>query len=244
MSFSWPNQRRAAVSITFDDGRASQLDQGIPLLDRYGIRGTFYVKIEALAKRLEDWRAASERGHEIGNHTLTHPCSGNYPFSRNTPLEDYTLEGIEADILEANRRIEHAVGRSATTFAYPCGQYFLGRGQNTVSYIPVIARHFLAGRAFYTPSGNDPAFCDLARLQCRQMDRLPPEEAAEAVEQALQQGSWLVLGAHEVAPQGRQSVSPETLEAVCEACARHSDAIWADTVDAVGRWIRDQREGG
>ena len=47
----FPGRAKAAVSVTFDDARPSQLDRGIPILDRHGVRGTFYVLPRRVAKR-------------------------------------------------------------------------------------------------------------------------------------------------------------------------------------------------
>ena len=80
--FAWPEGRRAAVSLSFDDARVTQTDRGLPILDEAGLRATFYVSTELVDRRLEPWREALARGHEIGNHTFTHPCSGNFAWSR------------------------------------------------------------------------------------------------------------------------------------------------------------------
>jgi peptidoglycan/xylan/chitin deacetylase (PgdA/CDA1 family) len=39
--FRWPNGKRVAVSLSFDDTRASQMDAGLPLFDRYHAKVTF-----------------------------------------------------------------------------------------------------------------------------------------------------------------------------------------------------------
>ncbi|HDS74020.1 MAG TPA: hypothetical protein ENN56_00625, partial [Firmicutes bacterium] len=42
-SFPWPNGERAAVSLTFDDGVASQYETVIPMLNKRGFHGTVYI---------------------------------------------------------------------------------------------------------------------------------------------------------------------------------------------------------
>ncbi len=93
--FQWPNGKRAAVSLTFDDSRLSQIDAGLAVLRKQGVKATFYAQAPGVEKRLEGWKQAVAEGHEIGNHTVTHPCTGNYPFSRNNALEDYDLNALE-----------------------------------------------------------------------------------------------------------------------------------------------------
>ena len=90
--FPWPEGIRCAVSLAFDDARLTQVDKGIPLLNKYGIKATFYVSPEQLLQRADDWKQAVANGHEIGNHTMTHPCTGNYAFSRDNALEEYDLK--------------------------------------------------------------------------------------------------------------------------------------------------------
>ena len=77
-SFEWPEGKKMGLSLTFDDGRNSQIDKGIPLFDKYGVKGTFYVSTQNIVGRTEKWRRAAANGHEIGNHTLSHPCTGNF----------------------------------------------------------------------------------------------------------------------------------------------------------------------
>jgi len=75
---NWPNGSRAALSLSFDDARFSQVQCGLPTLAKVGVRASFYVTISYMNQRLDAWKQAVRDGHEIGNHTMTHPCSGNY----------------------------------------------------------------------------------------------------------------------------------------------------------------------
>src|SRR5690242_18300226 len=77
-AIEWPEGKKVAVSLSFDDARLSQVDAGIPMLDEYGVKATFYLNPDPMRERLEGWRKAVASGHEIGNHSKTHPCSGNY----------------------------------------------------------------------------------------------------------------------------------------------------------------------
>src|SRR3546814_5290486 len=67
------------LSLAYDDALDSQLDNAIPALDRHGFHASFYLPLAAdtLRTRLDEWRAAAARGHELGNHTLFHQCSGS-----------------------------------------------------------------------------------------------------------------------------------------------------------------------
>ncbi len=69
-SFSWPDGNQAALSLSFDDSRTSQVDGGTALLNRLGVKVTFYVVPSRVEERLPGWKAAVASGHEIANHFL------------------------------------------------------------------------------------------------------------------------------------------------------------------------------
>src|SRR4051794_37830669 len=122
----WPDGARAALSISFDDARPSQPRVAAPLFDRLDVRATFFVLPEPLSRERAAWRDMVAAGHEIGNHTASHPCSGNFPWSRGRALERLTVGDIAGEVDDAERRIEDSVGVTPTVFAYPCGQTFVG----------------------------------------------------------------------------------------------------------------------
>ena len=82
-AITWPDGKKAAVSLSFDDARLSQVDTGIPVLDEFEVKATFYLSVEAMRERLDGWKKAAANGHEIGNHSMTHPCSGNFAWVPN-----------------------------------------------------------------------------------------------------------------------------------------------------------------
>jgi peptidoglycan/xylan/chitin deacetylase (PgdA/CDA1 family) len=239
--FAWPQGKQCAVSVTFDDARPSQVAAGFPILDRHGVRGTFYVMSARVAERHPDWLAAVERGHEAGNHSMKHPCSGNFAFSRARALEDYTLAQMEAEILEASDAIEKLLKIRPKTFAYPCAQTFVGRGLNHQSYVPIIARHFVVGRWGFNEISSDPNWLDLALVTSLSMDDISWEAALKLIEFALKEGRWLILTGHDVGQDHWQSVRSDTLDKICQYCQDESNGVWIDTVAAVGEYIRKNR---
>ncbi|MBN2449509.1 MAG: polysaccharide deacetylase family protein [Lentisphaeria bacterium] len=240
--FPWPSGKRAAVSLSFDDARPSQLEQGIPILDRYGVHATFYVTMARARERLADWGAAAiRRGHEIGNHSLTHRCSGNFGWGDRPVLEETTLEAMEADLAAADAQIRSELGVQPLTFAYPCGMDFVGRGVDRRSYVPLVARRYLAGRGFRDEYMNRPDFCDLARVGGTEMDGLTAEQMIQTARNAVRGGLWLVFVAHDVGQQPRQCITPEALERFCAWGTDPQNGIWIDTVAAVAACVQERR---
>ena len=241
--FSWPEGKQAAVSLSFDDARESQVIAGTSLLDRYGIKATFFVVPATMEKRLEGWKKAVESGHEIGNHSLNHPCSGNFSWSRNKALEDYTLQKMRKELLESNKRIEELLQVKAEVFAYPCGQKFVGRGKQTKSYVPLVAKLFLAGRGWMDEAANDPLHCNFQQLTGIEMDGKNFDQIRVLLEDAKKNGSWLVLAGHEMGEAGQQTTRLAMLKQLAEYIQDPVNGIWIAPMGTVAKYIQSYKEG-
>jgi len=198
--FKWPDGKKLAISLSFDDARLSQADKGFAVLDKYGVKASFYVSPDPLLLRLDAWQAAVENGHDIGNHSLLHSCTGNYSWSRHKALEDYTLERMSFELDSASRIIEEALGITPVSFGYPCGQTYIGRGLKTKSYVPLISAMFATGRTWLDEGPNDPGYCDLAQLTGMELDGKNFEQILSLIESSRETGSWLILAGHEIPP--------------------------------------------
>jgi len=237
--FVWPEPYRMAVSLTFDDGRPTQLPILVPYLAEQQVKASFYILPRVVAANAEGWRKVLGAGHEIGNHSHTHPCSGSHRWSRNNALEDYTLERIALDIDQASDALEILLGTRPETYAYPCYGTFVGMGLERKSYVPVVAERFVAGRSGLSDIANDPSFCDPHCLHSFELDDRSPESAVRLLENAYQDGRWGVFTSHEVAPEPvpnkeRYSTTLATLDAVVQWCRSKPD-VWIDTVATVAR---------
>jgi len=240
--FSWPEGRAVAVSLSFDDARPSQIDTLLPLLNKYGVKATFYVTPQNLPPRISEWRELVAAGHEVGNHTVSHPCSINFKFCRANGLEEYSLDRMESEILDCNRQIETLLGVTPQTFAYPCGQTFVGRGTATRSYVPLIARHFIAGRGFMGEWHNAPDVCDLAQLSGRDLDQKSFAVLREWIDTAREENGWLVLAGHDAGEEDvRQVTRLDTLRALFDYVRNPANGVWLDTVAAIARYVRDRQ---
>lgn len=237
----WPEGKRMALSLSFDDGRASQVDVGTPLFDRYDAKVTFYLVPSAVEQRLSKWKQAAGNGHEMGNHSQNHPCSGNFLWAREKAIEEYTLEQMEEELEDANQQIEQMLGVIPTTFAYPCGQTYVGRGTNTQSYVPVVAELFTAGRGWLDEAPNDPSYCDMAQITGVSMDAKNFDEIKPMIEAAAEQGLWLVLAGHDIGEEGAQTTRTEMLEALIQYAQNPANGIWLAPVGEVADYVVAER---
>ena len=237
----WPEGKRVAVSLTFDDGRLSQVDKGITLLDQYNVKATFYLMPSSLKERLEGWKKAAASGHEIGNHSLNHPCSGNFEWSRHKALENYSLEQMRNELSTSNKEIETLLGVKSEVFAYPCGQTFIGRGVNTKSYVPIVAELFLCGRGWMDEAPNDPTYCDFAQLTGVEMDGKDFEQIKPLIESAREHNYWLVLAGHEMNDSGNQTTRLSMLKKLIEYAQDPANGVWLAPVGTVAKYVQKNK---
>jgi peptidoglycan/xylan/chitin deacetylase (PgdA/CDA1 family) len=240
--FTWPDGKRGAISLSFDDGWPSQIDIGLPLLDKYNVQATFYVVPARINKRLGGWKQAVAKGHEIGNHTLHHPCTENFDWvnSKNA-IENYTLEKIRMELFEANRQIENLIGVTPESFAYPCGATSVGRGLKSKSFIPVVAKIFVSGRDWLGEVSNNPAKVDIAQVLGIKMDDKDFEGIHDILEEAKKEGRWLVLVGHEIGSKGAYTTRTAMLEKLLAYIQNPKNQLWVAPVGTVAKYITEKR---
>lgn len=145
-TIAWPNGATTAISLSYDDAIDSQLDHAVPALDRHGFKASFYMVMssETLQTRLQEWREVAAAGHELGNHTLFHPCSASLPdrdwVAPYHDMDQRTVEQMRQEVLTANAFLRAIDGRTLRTFTPPCGD-LLASGEN---YLPAVADEFVA----------------------------------------------------------------------------------------------------
>ena len=221
---AWPGSARAAVSLTYDDGYDSQLDNAAPVLAELSLSATFFLTVRNMQARLADWKMLAEKGHEIGNHTMTHPCNlGAYSAKR----------FMEEEILPAEHYFDDNFGGPRPRcFAYPCGFEGLGKGntrQRVRRYENDLRKTFLAARTVNGPP-NDPR--DVVRERFFLNGFEPTYDfdsshlAAAYLREALNHGYWAILIFHEVLDtrKGEEDTSKLVHRAILEQITR--EAIW------------------
>ena len=197
--FKWPAEAKAAVSLTYDDGIRSQFENALPQLDKYGIKGTFFPSTWGLSspENAQIWRQIAATGHEIGCHTLHHPCSDAFDFvKKGYSLQEYDLDRMEKELGE-NMDLIRGFGykEKDLVFAYPCGQTAVGPKLD-ISYIPLIEKLFMAGR------GIKSGYAIPGRIHMHEVSCFGVEEDGQGlinlVKEAERTGSWAVILFHGV----------------------------------------------
>ena len=101
------------ASLTFDAAWGNEDTQTlVDILGRYGVRATFFVVGAWAEKYPESVRALHEAGHEVMNHSGTHPH-----------LSKLSASEIRAEADECGDKVEAVTGVRPTLFRCPYGEY-------------------------------------------------------------------------------------------------------------------------
>ena len=216
------------VSFTFDDTPKSAAAVGVPILDAYNARATFYVSGGLVDKWSGHWTGISadeivglhRAGHEIACHTFSH-----------TRTTDLDAAGLATEI-EDNRRYLLALDPSIKieNFAYPYGLgSVLRKGQ--------LKKIFHSSRGII-PGANsgvvDLQFLRATPLIDRDIDR---DGIDRAFEEAVANNGWLIFYSHDVATEpSPYGCSPSLLRHALDAASRRNVQILsvADALRSAG----------
>ena len=101
------------VSISFDAAWGTEFSRELlDILDEYGIKTTFFVVKFWVEENPEMAREIVNRGHELGNHSATHPQVGNL-----------SAAAIEQEIMSTHEVIKDITGFEPVLFRPPFGHY-------------------------------------------------------------------------------------------------------------------------
>jgi peptidoglycan/xylan/chitin deacetylase (PgdA/CDA1 family) len=214
--------RAAAICYSFDDGLKNQADVALPILDKYGFKGTFFIipgiipqnGKQALSTKESingniSWtvlKAMAANGHEIASHSWSHKGMKG--------LSDSLLQ---QEIDKADQIILKQTGIFPVTFAYPYNS-FDDRVHQAVFTKHIAAREFQfgIGANFTAQQGNAWA------------DKLIKDE------------SWGIAMIHAISKGFDTLSSPKVLEDHIDYVSRLRDRIWVDTFSALSRYFGER----
>ena len=190
--------KKAAIVITYDDAIDQHLDHAVPVLDSLGLKATFYLTAfsRSVQTRLEDWRALAVNGHELGNHTLYHPCAGGTGrewVPADYDLRNYTVTRMIDEIRMTNLFLQALDGKIERSFAYTCGDQMV---QDSL-FISTLKNDFIAARGVRGQL-QQPASTDLYNIDCYVVNQHRAADMIGWAKAAMEKGSLLVILFHGV----------------------------------------------
>ncbi|APQ15931.1 polysaccharide deacetylase family protein [Maribacter hydrothermalis] len=237
--FKWPENKKAAVCLTFDDGQDSHLDNAIPILDSFNIKATFYCpgNTTSLHNRTMEWKKIVENGHELGNHSLFHPCDARV-FDWVKPeydLNQYSLEQIRMELYTANTLLNAIDGKTYRTYGYTCSNY---KVQGDSTYVGVVKKLFSAARSD-GPIPDTMDNIDINFMPSWDVDSNTGKELIEYVKVAKKNGTIATFMFHSVGG-GYLNVSNEALQELLIYLKENEQDYWVDTFYNVTKYISEQ----
>ncbi|HEX3504308.1 MAG TPA: polysaccharide deacetylase family protein [Xanthobacteraceae bacterium] len=197
------------VSFTFDDVPDSAYLNGAAVLERHGVRGTFYIASGICGSQDTYWRvigedqvrALYEADHEIGCHTFSH-----------VRVEDLDRRRMDDESEQNLRRLrELCPGIALTNFCYPFGRASLPRKMQ-------LQKRFDTCRSIY--EGINAGTADLGMLRMIELyDRtLTKDKLRRVLDETQERNGWLIFATHDVAdPPSWIGCSPRLLDDVLTA---------------------------
>ena len=147
------------VSITFDDGNEHQYNAFFPILEKYGLKGTFYVVTSWIGQEgFLNWDQLAKLysyGSEIGSHTHTHQN-----------LMNLSREALDFELYTSLMSLSHF---DCKTLAYPYGGY----NRLVIDYVK---KYYIGARGYFVNNIRYPVLDEIN--QCYSLFGLATEESS------------------------------------------------------------------
>jgi peptidoglycan/xylan/chitin deacetylase (PgdA/CDA1 family) len=218
------DDKPAALSLTFDDGSENQIALGVPLLDKYHLKASFFVIAGLTREHASDplphnkdqwgevswdqWRTVAQKGYEIGNHSLTHIFLTKIPDDQ-----------LAREVNDSAALIAKEIGTPPISFVCPFNEM-------NDHVRDVVLQHHLCLRDQWIEFGG-PAFT--------------PDVATHAVDDAILTHRWLVPMLHGINHDGYDPLPPATLEQILAYIDKRRASLWIDTFGHIGCYLQERQ---
>lgn len=105
-----PTVANKTIALTFDDGPGPYTAHLLDILDQYGAKATFFLIGSKVSGQASVVRSIQARGHQLGNHSWSHP-----------ELPKLSVDQIAGEIDRTNEAIRQATGVKPSILRPPYG---------------------------------------------------------------------------------------------------------------------------
>ena len=105
-----PTTGNKVIALTFDDGPGPYTVHLLDILDQYGAKATFFLIGSKVSGQASVVRSTQARGHQLGNHSWSHP-----------ELPKLSVDQIAGEIDRTNEAIRQATGVKPSILRPPYG---------------------------------------------------------------------------------------------------------------------------
>jgi len=233
---TWKDNRKGAISFTFDDGLRGAFEHGAAELEAAGLKGTFYIFTDTTT--IYDGELAStslvrtyqELGHEIGSHTANHSNLGFLTASGD-------LDSLEEVLSVSVELLNERFRQETTSMSIPFGSF----RYETLDYI---SRFFYSARSSQFGFNLATPYDFYALKSWPILSTSYPGYVDDLLAIAESFGSYLPLMYHDMVDEAfdeeadiynyRRELFRETLQ---DAISRD---LWIDTHERIYKYIRER----
>jgi Cellulase (glycosyl hydrolase family 5)/Polysaccharide deacetylase/Divergent InlB B-repeat domain len=218
---TWQGFCTAALTYTFDDLCPNQVPIAVPLLDKYGIKATFYPVIN----QNPDWVALKKlaaNGHEIGSHTMTH-----------TDLKGAASQ--EDELKNSKAEIEKQIPDSkCITIAYP----YCNAGTESL-----VSKYYVAARGCSGQiESKTPSFLNISSIAVGSETQFTTAQSLKTkINEAITSKGWCTFLIHGIDNDGGYSpLSSAVLDSALNYVSENKDVLWVSTFNNISRYIKER----
>lgn len=209
---------KAIISITFDDVPRSAFKNGVPILDKFGVKATFYVATGLSMNAIKEGESSegylhpddiltlNKSGHHIACHTYSHYM-----------LKNGNAEGLLLDAKKNVATLQDMLGPIGIEhFSYPFGQVNFKEKR-------LLARYYKTMRS--SQPGINKSLTDMYLLRATSIynPTFDRQALSNVIRQAEHVGGWLILYTHGVEHHpDNYSCTPEQFDWVLQECSNSS----------------------
>ncbi len=242
--FTWPEARKGAVSITYDDALPCHFDIVGPAFEAHGLHATFYTNILPLMRHPQAWREMAAKGHELGNHSIFHPCrKHNADRMQWLPdaydLQAYTAQRWHDEMAAASFSLSLLDGQQERSFGNTCCNTELGQGESEQSIEPLIAALFTAGRGPLNNQVVDVRSINFNALGHFSGDGKTFEHLRQEIDAAIAVGGWIIYMIHGVGANTHSLyIDTEEHQQLVDYLGQQQESIWSAPVVTVAQYLQ------
>lgn len=226
------NGNQAALSITFDDGLACQIQHAIPIMTKRRVPGTFFLieKAGAGYPAFDEkvWKPVVESGHEVGSHSATH-------------VKAATLGpgGFKYEAESSKSFLESRLGIPINSYCYPYTDAPAPYQQAVRSAGYKQARGGRVARVDKFITRDDGV--NLFNTPCYHINSGEVQNIPTILAAALWRKAWVTLMLHGVGPDGSQwdNVFPDDFDKLLDhVCRAREQGLWVTTYGNAAESLR------
>lgn len=223
----WRGGAEGAYSFTFDDGAMGQFQYAVPILNEHNIHATFFL----IGASVKAWYGTPGRvhvpqmismasaGHEIGNHTYSHP--------RLTELSD---EDIHLEML-LTQEFFNNWGLNPVSLAYP----YSDTDDRVRS---IVGQYMKFARDGYPMLTNSSSWDELNPLDLRWSSK--STDHYPCIDLAVSSGTWAIGVFHAIGIGSGPTVEEFETFVKYVATLRDAGELWVDTVREIACYTRER----